>query len=64
MLSSDHDEFVSDQTQAIFHALAARGADLAGLLALISSAYADGGHHVLDRLHERMRAESKASVSI
>ena len=59
MLSSDHDKFVSDQTQAIFQALAAGGVDLAGLLALVSSAYADGGHHVLDRLHERMRIESK-----
>ncbi len=57
MLSPDQERFVSDQTQAIFHALAARGADPAGLLALISSAYADGGNHVLDRLHERMGAE-------
>ena len=64
MLSSDHDKLVSDQTQAIFHALVARGADLSGLLALISSAYADGGHHVLDRLHERMRAESEEPWSI
>ncbi len=37
----------------------ARGADPAGLLALISSAYANGENNVLDRLHERMSAESK-----
>lgn len=50
------DRWVSDRTQEIFHALVAGGSDLAGLLALISSAYADGGNHVLDRLHETTRA--------
>ena len=57
MPGSDRDTLVSEQTQAIFEALLARGADLAGLLALISSAYADGGNHVLDRLHETVTAE-------
>ena len=58
MLSSDHDNLFSDQTQAIFQVLVAKGTDVPGLLALISSAYADGGHHVLDQLHERLRIES------
>ncbi len=64
MLNSDHDKLVSDQTQAIFQALVARGSDLVGLLALVSSAYADGGHHVLDQLHEKMRAESEEPGTI
>ena len=58
MPSLDSDRFVSEHTQALFHALAATGADLAGLLALVSSAYADGGNHVLDQLQERIGAKS------
>ncbi len=52
------DRWVSDRTQEIFHALVVSGSDLASLLALISSAYADGGNHVLDRLHEKAQAAS------
>ena len=54
----DSDPLVSGQTEAIFNAMVATGADLAGLLALIASAYADGGNHVLDRLHAKARAAS------
>ena len=60
----DNDRFVSDRTQAIFQGLAATGADLAGLLALVSSAYSDGGNHVLDQLHARVSAESVDHRSI
>ena len=56
MPSPSAEQVISDQTQATFQLLVASGADLAGLLALISSAYADGGHYVLDRLHEQMAA--------
>jgi len=57
MLSLDAQNFVSDQTQAAFQVLAASGADLPGLLALVSSAYADGGNYVLDQLHGKITAE-------
>jgi hypothetical protein len=58
MLSPDHEKFVSHRTQAIFQVLASAGTDIAGLLTLISSAYADGGDYVLDQLHERMTADA------
>ena len=58
MPSLESDRFVSAHTQALFHALVATGADLGGLLALVSSAYADGGNHVLDQLEERVSATS------
>lgn len=59
MRSFDDTKIVSDQTQAVFQGLVAQGADLAGLLALISSAYADGGNHVLDQLHDKMTSDTK-----
>ena len=59
MPDPDNEKFVSDQTQAIFQLLVAAGADLASLLALVSSAYADGGNHVLDRLQKRVIAEGR-----
>jgi hypothetical protein len=61
MLSLDAESFISDRTQATFQLLVASGADLGGLLALISCAYADGGHYVLDRLHEKMGADAPAA---
>lgn len=57
MSSNDDDRFVSNRTQAMFQALVVRGANIEDLLALISSAYADGGNHVLDRLQRRMNSE-------
>ncbi len=58
MPSLDNDRFVSERTQALFHALIATGTSLAGLLALVSSAYADGGNHVLDELQQRVNAKA------
>ncbi len=56
MPSGNDQKIISDQTQATFQLLVTSGADLGGLLALISSAYADGGNYVLDQFHERMTA--------
>ena len=56
MQGLDDDKVVSDQTQGLFEALVASGADQVGLLALISSAYADGGNYVLDDLQGRLSA--------
>ena len=57
-MSSNHDDcFVSNRTQAMFQLLVARGENIEDLLALISSAYADGGNHVLDRLQQRVSGE-------
>ena len=52
--ASDEERFVSDRTQAIFGCLLASGVDLSQLLALVSSAYADGGHHVLNQLEAKI----------
>ena len=52
----EEEKYVSDRTQALFSCLVASGADLSNLLALISSAYADGGHHVLDQLQAKMKS--------
>ena len=51
----DEDRFVSDRTQAIFGFMVASGVDLGNLLALVSSAYADGGHHVLNQLEAKVK---------
>ena len=55
LANSEEEKFVSDRTQALFGCLVASGADLGNLLALVSSAYADGGHHVLNQLEARVR---------
>ena len=49
-------QYVSRQTQALFDLLTAAGTDPASLTALVSSAYADGGNHVLDELEVRSAA--------
>ena len=59
MRSFDDARFVSNKTQAAFHGLVAQGADPAGLLALISSAYADGGNHVLDQLRDKITSDAR-----
>ena len=51
----DEEKFVSHRTQAIFGFLVASGVDLGNLLALVSSAYADGGHHVLNQLEAKIK---------
>ncbi len=53
MAESDEPNFVSSRTQALFDLLAAAGTDPTPLTALVSSAYADGGHHVLNELEQR-----------
>ena len=50
----DDAKLVSDRTQLLFALLVASGTDLPSLLALVSSAYADGGNHVLDELQARI----------
>ena len=55
----DDEKVVSERTQCLFEALAAAGADQVGLLALVSSAYADGGNYVLDDLIGRLRARRR-----
>jgi len=54
MNKQDQQIFVSQKTQALFGALATSGANLAALVALVSSAYADGGNYVLDCVAERV----------
>lgn len=54
MPSLESDKLVSDQTQVLFSLLVASGANLNSLLALTSSAYADGGNHVLDEVEGRL----------
>ncbi|MGF1611664.1 MAG: hypothetical protein ACFCUQ_19840 [Kiloniellales bacterium] len=46
-------KLVSDETQALFMLLLARGVDPLSLTALVSSAYADGGHYVLNEFQDR-----------
>jgi hypothetical protein len=53
MNEQDQQIFVSENTQALFGALAISGVSIAALVALISSAYADGGNYVLDCVAER-----------
>lgn len=54
MNEQDQQIFVSQKTQALFGALATSGVNLAALVALVSSAYADGGNYVLDCVAERV----------
>ena len=54
--SSDEEKFVSERTQALFGCMLASGVDLGNLLALVSSAYADGGHHVLNQLEAKIKS--------
>lgn len=57
MAQPHESDFVSSRTQALFDLLTAAGADPAPLTALVSSAYADGGNHVLNELEQRVEAE-------
>jgi len=51
----EDERYVSAETEALFAFLIASGADPVSLTALVSSAYADGGNHVLDEFEERTR---------
>ena len=57
-MHSSQERIVSTRTQSLFQVLVCGGTDVAGLLALVTSAYADGGCYVLDQMREKITADS------